>query len=68
VFPTWERASLSYAEAAERLGVTEPGVKTLIHRLRERHRQLVREEVAHTVTTAGEVDEELRHLIAVISD
>ena len=66
-FQPGERATLSYAEAAAQLGVSEAAVKTLIHRLRQRHQQLVREEVAHTVTTAAEVDDELRHLIAVIS-
>jgi hypothetical protein len=35
--------------------------------LRQRHRELVREEIAKTVSTAAEVDEELRHLISVIS-
>ena len=66
-FQPGERTTLSYAEAAAQLGVSEAAVKTLIHRLRQRHQQLVREEVAHTVTTAAEVDEELRHLITVIS-
>ncbi len=66
-FEPGEQNPLSYAEAARRLGVTESAVKSLIHRLRQRHRQLVREEIAHTVSTAAEVDEELRHLIAVIS-
>ncbi len=65
-FQPGEQATLSYAEAATQLGVTEGAVKTLIHRLRERHQQLVREEVAHTVTTPVEVDEELRHLITVL--
>jgi RNA polymerase sigma-70 factor (ECF subfamily) len=61
------QASLTYAEAATRLGLSEPAVKTLIHRLRERHRKLVREEIAQTVSTAGEIDEELRHLRAALS-
>jgi RNA polymerase sigma-70 factor (ECF subfamily) len=39
----------------------------MIYRLRQRHRELVREGIAHTVSTAAEVDEELRHLIAVLS-
>jgi RNA polymerase sigma-70 factor (ECF subfamily) len=66
-FEPGEQRGLSYAEAAVRLGVTESAVKSMIHRLRQRHRELVREEIAHTVSTAAEVDEELRHLIAVIS-
>ena len=36
------------------------------HRLRQRYRQLVREEIAHTVAVPGDVDDELRHFIAVL--
>jgi len=57
----------SYADAAVRLGLSESAVKSMIHRLRQRHRELVREVVAQTVPTAAEVEEELHYLIAVIS-
>jgi RNA polymerase sigma-70 factor (ECF subfamily) len=67
-FEPGEQNALSYAEAAARLDVTESAVKSMIYRLRERHRELVREEIAHTVSTVAEVDEELRHLIALISN
>ena len=66
-FEPGEQKTMSYADAAARLGASESAVKSMIHRLRQRHRELVREEVAHTVATASEVDEELHHLIAVIS-
>jgi RNA polymerase sigma-70 factor (ECF subfamily) len=66
-FQPGEQNTLSYADAAARLGLSESAVKSMIHRMRQRHRELVREEIAHTVSTAAEVDEELRHLIAVIS-
>jgi RNA polymerase sigma-70 factor (ECF subfamily) len=66
-FEPGEQKTISYAEAALRLGVSEGAIKSMIHRLRQRHRELVREEVAHTVSTATEIDEELRYLIAVIS-
>ena len=45
----------------------EQAVKHAVFALRRRHREFVREEVAHTVGSPSEVDEELRHLIAVIS-
>jgi len=61
-----EGREASYAEMAERLGMTEGAVKVTVHRLRRRLRDLLREEVAQTVATTGEVDEELRHLIGVI--
>ena len=66
-FQPGEQNALSYAEAAARLAVSESAVKSMIHRMRQRHRELVREEIAQTVSTAAEIDEELRHLIAVIA-
>ncbi len=65
-FEPGEQGALSYAEAALRLGVSESAVKSMIHRLRQRHGELVREEIAHTVPTAAEIDEELRYLVAVL--
>ena len=65
-FEPGEQCPLSYADAAVRLGVSESAVKSMIHRLRQRHRELVREEIAHTVATVSEIDEELRHLVAVL--
>ena len=67
-FEPGEQKTLSYAEAAARLGVSESAVKSMIHRLRQRHRELVREEIAQTVSSVSEIDEELRHLLAVISE
>jgi RNA polymerase sigma-70 factor (ECF subfamily) len=66
-FEPGDQRTLTYADAAARLGVSESAIKSMIYRLRQRHRELVREGIAHTVSTAAEVDEELRHLIAVLS-
>jgi RNA polymerase sigma-70 factor (ECF subfamily) len=57
----------SQAEIAAELGMTENAVKQAFHRLRERYRQLLREEIAHTVMTPGDIEDELRHLVAVLS-
>ncbi len=65
-FEPGEQGALSYAEAALRLAVSESAVKSMIHRLRQRHAELVREEIAHTVPTVAEIDEELRYLVAVL--
>lgn len=65
-FEPGEQITLSYAEAASRLGISESAVKSKVHRLRQRHRELIREEIAQTVSTATEIDEELRHLITVL--
>lgn len=56
----------SYGEIAERLGMTEGAVKVAVHRLRQRLRDLLREEVAQTVASGEDVDEELQHLIGAI--
>ena len=66
-FQPGERRSLSYVEAARQLATTEGAVKALIHRMRSRHQELVRHEIAQTVASAEDVDDELRHLIAVLS-
>jgi RNA polymerase sigma-70 factor (ECF subfamily) len=61
-----ERTSLPYTELAKKLALSESAVKSAVHRLRQRYRKLLREEIAQTVATPGEVDDELRHLLAVL--
>jgi RNA polymerase sigma factor (sigma-70 family) len=61
-----DRTSQPYEELAKKLGVSEGAVKSAVHRLRQRYRQLLRDEIAHTVAGPAEVEEELRHLIAVL--
>ena len=56
------RAGLSYEQAARALNLGVPTIKTLVHRLRQRHTQLVRAEVERTVLDPAEVDAELRSL------
>jgi RNA polymerase sigma factor (sigma-70 family) len=58
----------SYADAAASLGMTESAVKSAIHRLRERYRELLRAEIASTVATSSEVDEEIRYLFSVLRE
>jgi RNA polymerase sigma factor (sigma-70 family) len=62
-----ERTAQPYANLAATLGISEGMVKSAVHRLRQRYRQLLREEIANTVGSAEEVDEELRHLFAVLA-
>ena len=66
-FEPGEQTTLSYGDAAARLGISESALKSKVHRLRQRHRELVREEIAQTVCTSAEVDQELRHMLAIIS-
>ena len=49
-----------------RKNLTEGALKVTVHRLRQRYRELLREEVAHTVAAVHEIDEELRYLVSVI--
>jgi RNA polymerase sigma factor (sigma-70 family) len=56
----------SQADTAHELGMTENAVKQAFHRLRQRYRELLREEIAHTVMLPGDIEDELRHLIAVL--
>jgi RNA polymerase sigma factor (sigma-70 family) len=56
----------SQAEVAAELGMTENALKQAFHRLRQRYRQLLRDEIAQTVTVPGDVEDELRHFISVL--
>ena len=56
------RVGLTYEEAAETLKIGLTALKTLIHRLRRRHTELLREEVAQTVLNSGDVDAEVHAL------
>jgi len=62
-----DRPAQPYATLAAQLGLSEGAVKVAVHRLRQRYRQLLREEIAHTVATSGEVEEEMRYLLAVLA-
>jgi RNA polymerase sigma-70 factor (ECF subfamily) len=64
---TADRQDVSYSTFARILGLRETAVKNLVHRLRERYRTLLREEVAATVDGACEIDDELRYLCAALS-
>jgi RNA polymerase sigma-70 factor (ECF subfamily) len=67
VFLLEDKGAVSYAEMAARLGVSESAVKSGIWRLRQRYGELVREEIAQTVTSESEVEEEIRHLLGVLA-
>ena len=58
----------TWGEAASELGLTEGAMKAAVHRLRERYRVLLRDEIAHTVADPAEIEEEVRYLIRVITE
>jgi len=53
-------------ELAAQLGMSVGAVKGAVHRLRRRYGQLLRQAIAHTVADAGEVEDEIRYLVAVL--
>lgn len=61
-----EPGAPSQAEIAARLGMTENAVRQAFYRFRQRYQSTLREEIAHTVATPGDIEDELRHLIAVL--
>jgi DNA-directed RNA polymerase specialized sigma24 family protein len=61
-----EPGSPSQAEIATRLGMTENAIRQAFYRFRQRYQALLREEIANTVATPGDIEDELRHLIAVL--
>ncbi|HAM71348.1 MAG TPA: RNA polymerase subunit sigma-24 [Verrucomicrobiales bacterium] len=66
VFLVEDRGTVSFAEMAARLGMTEAALKGVVRRMRSRYRELLREEVAQTVGHPSEVDSEIRYLISVL--
>ena len=65
-FQPRQPGSSSYAEIGERFGMTEAAVKSAMQRMRQRHREILREEIANTVTSPAEIDEEIRYLLRVL--
>src|SRR5438093_4204489 len=61
-----DKSTAPYAVIAAHLNLPEGTVKVAVHRLRQRFRELLRAEVAHTVARPEDIDGELRHLIAVV--
>jgi RNA polymerase sigma-70 factor (ECF subfamily) len=62
-----ERHGAAYAEISKTLNMAEGATRVAVHRLRQRFGELLRCEVAHTVTREEEVDEELRYLFQILS-
>lgn len=60
-------AEEGYADAAADLEMTGEAVKKAVHRLRHRYSELFREEIAHTVENPAEVEDEVRHLCALMA-
>jgi RNA polymerase sigma-70 factor (ECF subfamily) len=62
-----EHGAQSYTEIGVRFGMSEQAVKNAVHRLRRRHREILHEEIAQTVTLPSEIEEEVQNLMAVLA-
>ncbi len=67
VFLLGEKKSATYAQVAQGLNMSEGAVKVAVHRLRQRYGELFRTEIAHTVATRDDIDDEIRHLRKVLA-
>jgi len=67
-FLSYEPEDGDYARIGERLAMNEGAVRVAVHRLRRRYGELLRAEVAQTVATPTEAEEELRHLMKVLRE
>jgi RNA polymerase sigma factor (sigma-70 family) len=56
----------SQAQVASEFDMTENAVKQAFYRFRQRYQTLLREEISHTVAIPSDIEDELRHLIAVV--
>jgi RNA polymerase sigma-70 factor (ECF subfamily) len=65
---TGEKSASPYVELATQLGLTEQAVRMAVHRLRRRYRQVLLEEIAHTVANEADVAAELNDLRRVLSE
>ena len=63
---TGGRASVDYAVLASELSMSEEAARQTAHRLRKRYRELLREEVAATVESEQEVEDEIGRLLAAL--
>jgi RNA polymerase sigma factor (sigma-70 family) len=61
-----EPGAQSRSEIASQLGMTDNALRQAFHRFRHHYQLLLREEISHTVAIASDVEDELRHLIAVL--
>jgi DNA-directed RNA polymerase specialized sigma24 family protein len=65
-FLSIDREAANYAQAAGQLGTTESAARVAAHRLRKRYRELLRDEIAHTVAGPEEIEDEIRYLFQAL--
>jgi RNA polymerase sigma-70 factor (ECF subfamily) len=64
---TADRQDIAYEPLARELGIKTSEIKVLLHRLRQRYRELLRAEIAETVSDPADGDQEVRYLVAALA-
>lgn len=67
VFLAAGKSETAQSEVATALGMEEGAVRVAVHRLRKRYRQLLRDEIANTLSDPAMVDEEMRALFGAFT-
>jgi len=67
IYLTAERTDVSYLSLAQEFGVPEAEVKRLLYQMRQRYRDLLRNEVAKTVEHSEDIDAEIRYLCLTLA-
>jgi RNA polymerase sigma factor (sigma-70 family) len=66
IFLSGDRNQVPQEEIAVKLGITVSAVRVAVHRLRQRYGQALREQIATTVSSSAEIEDEIRYLMAVL--
>ena len=61
----WEKEA-SHKQLSEALGLSVGAVTTSVYRMRKRYGELLREQIAHTVSSPGEIDDEIAFLFSAV--
>jgi RNA polymerase sigma-70 factor (ECF subfamily) len=67
VYLTTEKDEIPYRDMAEKLKMSEGSVRVTVHRLRRHYREILRDEIAQTVATEDQIDEEIRQLFTALA-
>ncbi len=62
-----EKSDLRYTQLAAKVGLSEEALRAAVHRLRQRYRQILRDEIAQTIATPAEIEDELRYLFQALA-
>jgi RNA polymerase sigma-70 factor (ECF subfamily) len=66
-FQPRDPGALSYLEIGAKFGMSETAIKSTALRMRQRHREILRDEIARTVSSGDEIEEEIQYLREVLA-